>query len=793
MTAFKPSMIWAGLGLAFLFIGCGNRDSAPESLGSMTANVIELKDPTTVTAGSPSPRQPTCPGGKLPSRCGTWQGIELSATFTGNGPPGRDHGSDAECTCETIDFQIPSELPVTLGNAGTHKASLAFRTAAGETVTCNYKGDRKGGRSANATGGNHYLFERCSDRSRAGDTKRADWFDLELDKADVDPTTVQLRLGEPDVVNGVVQEDVFYSDDPLIPNAALYVPRGAAAPFQNFTLRTTSAVPPGSYIPNGLVPATTTGYTVDVKAVGFEHFTFNPVPGASCPRIELPYDAALLQSLLGPNAESVLQAQHILDIDRVFSGDTVLESFGPVTVDLTRHTVTFCTSHLSFVTTNAAPWGADLIMAALTDSVTGTVTPLDTGAGSNVTSLPTLVPGRSYSLELQFKNTGTQTWMTSGSFRVDLESSSAPSGTTVSDVDSGWFAGADPVLTVATSVANGGVARYTLPLKAPATREALNLCLVHNTNVAFGECFSWDKTGAASPGTTPVALVEICDGIDNDGVGGVDNGIAQLGALCAADTTNGHKCQGKYVCTGTFGSGPNGLTCIQDPSPEVCGDNRDNDCNDQTDEVLGADCGSCGGKTRCDGSCTVSTPSDLGASCGGCDGTVQCDGGCSASDPADLFQACLRPEAGNPGAIGACACGVRICDNSCPGTVGPHESFFSEPSLCGPGGSIFSTWDSSCDGQVEANPDTPFLFDETWGSDDVLLVCTRRWLATGNCPSSVNYYACPSAPTLCPVQVGFDGQVPCGEELTAVSCGFSGGLCVTNSVPRDAHATLTCR
>jgi hypothetical protein len=236
-----------------LALACGRTEQrTPEPLGSFQAAVVSVGGETTVGEGTPSTRNATCPDGSLPDQCGSWDGVELVAS--------RVSGADERCLCRPIDFKVPANMPVTTNGklatwaayflAGRQRATLSFRKASGAVVECRYKGERFGGPPRQG-GDWHYVLDRCSDGSVAGANLRADWFSLAVGFR---PGQVKLRLGEPDVVGGVVQESVFYSSDPRIAEAALYVPRGAAPANQEFTLTVLDQVPVGSRFENGGTP-----------------------------------------------------------------------------------------------------------------------------------------------------------------------------------------------------------------------------------------------------------------------------------------------------------------------------------------------------------------------------------------------------------------------------------------------------------------------------------------------------------------------------------------------------------
>ncbi|MCK5796684.1 MAG: hypothetical protein KAI47_05855 [Deltaproteobacteria bacterium] len=141
--------------------------------------------------------------------------------------------------------------------------------------------------------------------------------------------------------------------------------------------------------------------------------------------------------------------------------------------------------------------------------------------------------------------------------------------------------------------------------------------------LALGECVPGQNqcvngkivcAGSVGPKT------EVCDGLDNDCNGTVDDNVVGAGATCG--TTDEGECQmGKMDCQKT----PNGwnLVCTGSigPQPEIC-DAKDNDCDKDVDEsypesgtICGTNVGECqagtwacnGGKLVCEGG-TGGTP-----------------------------------------------------------------------------------------------------------------------------------------------------------------------------------------
>jgi hypothetical protein len=189
---------------------------------------------------------------------------------------------------------------------------------------------------------------------------------------------------------------------------------------------------------------------------------------------------------------------------------------------------------------------------------------------------------------------------------------------------------------------------------------------------------------------------EVCDGIDNNCNGQIDEDWPELGQPC---TVGIGACQrsGKLVCD----TGMKGTTCSVKPgapSPEVC-DGIDNDCNGLVDENfpdLGKPCtvgiGACqqSGKMVCDASktkttCSVQPGTPTKELCDGIDNN--CNGLIDEDFP-DLGQTCKV-------GIGACErSGKMICDTSKTKTVCSATPGTPTKELC-------DGIDNNCNGLVD--------------------------------------------------------------------------------------------
>ncbi len=177
---------------------------------------------------------------------------------------------------------------------------------------------------------------------------------------------------------------------------------------------------------------------------------------------------------------------------------------------------------------------------------------------------------------------------------------------------------------------------------------------------------------------------------------GVGGGMG-LGRTCTAGMGACAR-TGTYVCTAD-GSGTTCSATAGAPSAEVC-DGVDNDCDGMVDEGLTRSCYGGPSGTAGVGACTAGTETCAAGSWGTCTGEVRpatevcdnVDNNCNGSTDEALTRACYTGAAGTSG-VGVCRPGTQTCSagswgSTCPGQVIPTTE------LC-------NALDDNCNGTVD--------------------------------------------------------------------------------------------
>lgn len=284
------------------------------------------------------------------------------------------------------------------------------------------------------------------------------------------------------------------------------------------------------------------------------------------------------------------------------------------------------------------------------------------------------------------------------------------------------------------------------------------------------------QAGVCSPGTkacTNGMLVcnrnvnpspEVCDNLDNDCNGSVDDGAATVGDACNTGL-NGVCAAGTKVCTGGT------ISCSQttQSSPEVC-DGLDNDCNGAVDNGNpggGVMCstgqlGVCGpGTTSCTNGAVVcnqntqSSPEVCDGKDNDCDGMID-DNAATVGDPC------------NTGVPGVCAAGTKICSN---GTISCSQTTPSSAETC-------DGLDNDCNGVADnGNPGGGLVC--TTGQ---LGVCSPGTTACSNGSVVCNRNVNPSAEACDGLDNDCNGTVDNGNPGGGVACNTGNqGVCAAGT------------
>ncbi len=279
----------------------------------------------------------------------------------------------------------------------------------------------------------------------------------------------------------------------------------------------------------------------------------------------------------------------------------------------------------------------------------------------------------------------------------------------------------------------------------------------------------------------PNQLAETCNGVDDDCNGIVDDGF-HVGDVC-------HVGVGACAATGVMACDANGQSACSaqpgTPSPEICGDAIDSDCDGNTDNgcacLHDADCGGATSGQICDtgpgGTYTCVLGCHAGAGTNGCASGLHCT---STNGARGACVACLVDlDCGAADSGVVCDENTNACVSGCRGSSGNH---------CGPGLSCTSADDSigSC---------LACLVDADCGDATSGIVCDAGKCIAGCRASGGNgcgaALSCTSADATVGKCTGCVADATCGALDSGIVCDTTTDTCVAGCRGAGGNACPT--